>query len=307
MSHNTSRRKISAWISAARLRTLPLAMAGAGMGNLIHLGKTGFSGTIMVLTALTSIFLQVLSNFANDLGDSEHGADNAERKGPSRMVQSGLISKAGMKVAVYVMAFISLASGMLLLWIAFQNNPMGGIPLLIAGIIAIAAAWFYTNGTKPYGYLALGDLAVFIFFGLLAVLGSAWLQLQEFHAAYLLPACSMGFWSTAVLNLNNMRDVNSDEKAGKKTIPLLLGPSASAVYQVFLVAAGGICLLCFGFFQSALWILGALPGFVLMLRTLSVVISKPGLHELDAQLKPQAIGTFLAVLGMLLLRLFFLL
>ena len=303
MSHNTHHRGFSAWISAARLRTLPLAMAGVGMGNLMHLGKSGFSGLIMVMTILTSIFLQVLSNFANDLGDSEHGADNAERKGPSRMVQSGIISKDKMKTAVWVFVFLSLATGLLLLWLAFHNNIRGGIPLLMAGLCSISAAWFYTNGSKPYGYMALGDVAVFIFFGMLAVLGSAWLQRQEFNWNYLLPAFAMGFWSTAVLNLNNMRDVKSDAKAGKKTIPLILGPTASTVYQVFLVVAGGLCLLIFGYLQSALWIAGALPGFFLMLRTLPTVKSTQEVNALDSLLKPQALGTFLAVLGMTVFRL----
>jgi 1,4-dihydroxy-2-naphthoate octaprenyltransferase len=292
-----------AWISAARLRTLPLAMAGVGMGNLIHLGKSGFSGLIMLLSILTSIFLQVLSNFANDLGDSEHGADNEERKGPSRMVQSGRISKDSMKKAVLVFVLLSLATGLILLWLAFHNNIRGGIPLLLAGICSISAAWFYTNGSKPYGYMALGDVAVFIFFGMLAVLGSAWLQRQEFNLNFLLPAFSMGFWSTAVLNLNNMRDVKSDEKAGKKTIPLILGPKSSADYHVFLVVAGGVSLLVFGYQESALWTAGALPGFFIMLRTLAVVKSDQEVQTLDSLLKPQALGTFLAVLGMMVFRL----
>lgn len=298
MSNNISRKQFWAWVSAARLRTLPLAAAAVGMGSLLQFQSPKFSPLILLLTLLTTVFLQVLSNFANDLGDSDHGADNTQRKGPSRMVQSGLIDRKSMQKATLLLAILSLVTGMLLLWLAFRNNWIGALPLFMAGLSAISAAWFYTNGSKPYGYRALGDIAVFIFFGLLAVLGSAWLQVQSFSISFLFPAFSMGFWSMAVLNLNNMRDVHSDALAGKRTVPMLLGEKASRVYHFSLVAAGAICLIIFALLNQYIWVAGAIPGFLLMIKTLFVVVSAHDANALDKLLKPQAAGTFLAVLGM---------
>lgn len=305
LQNNTSHFRLGAWVRAARIRTLPLAAAAVGMGNLLHWSNPGFRSSLMLLSVLTTLFLQILSNFANDLGDSIHGADHKDRKGPERAVQSGEISRSGMRKAVLFFAVLSLASGISLLWLAFSNRPAAALPLFVAGLISIAAAWFYTNGSRPYGYLALGDPAVFIFFGLLAVLGAAWLQVQQFSIAFFLPASAMGFWSTAVMNLNNMRDVSSDKMAGKRTLAMILGLKASVAYQIFLVTGGGICLLLFGLAQSALWVTGAVPGFLVMLKTLSVVLARPDESKLDKLLKPQAAGTFLAVLGMTLCRILF--
>jgi len=305
MNHNIRYPGIKAWLEAARLRTLPLAAAAVGMGNLLHFGKPGFRMVILFLSILTTVFLQVLSNFANDLGDSENGADNEARKGPERMVQSGAISRESMRIAVMLFAFLSLLSGVFLLWFAFRQNLYGAIPLFAAGLFSIAAAWFYTNGSRPYGYSAMGDPAVFLFFGLLAVLGTAWLQVQEFNWQFLFPAFALGCWSTAVLNLNNMRDIASDALAGKRTIPMIFGKTGSRVYHTGLVAGGAICLVLFGLKQNAIWIAGAIPGFFVMLRTLPVVLTKSDENSLDGLLKPQAIGTFLAVLGMALVRIFF--
>jgi 1,4-dihydroxy-2-naphthoate octaprenyltransferase len=302
---NTKQIPVQAWIAAARLRTLPLAMAAIGMGNLLHLGGPAFRPEVMVLAMVCTVFLQILSNFANDLGDSEHGADNQERKGPARMVQSGVIGKQSMRKAVVILAIASFISGTFLLWIAFRGNWQAAIPLFAAGLCSIAAAWFYTNGARPYGYLALGDIAVFLFFGLLAVLGSSWLQVQEFSFQHLLPAVSAGLWSTAVLNLNNMRDLSSDSLAGKRTVPMLLGERGASLYHLFLVSGGILSLFVYAIMNQAIWVAGSIPGILLMLRTLPVVFSERDVPSLDRQLKPQALGTFAAVAGMFLCRLFF--
>lgn len=291
---------MNSWISAARLRTLPLALASIGMGNLICLGHESFRSGVFFLALLTTVFLQVLSNFANDLGDSEHGADHSGRKGPSRTVQAGLISRSAMKRAVLLVAIFTLISGLVLLWYAFAGNWSEALPLFAAGLISIAAAWFYTNGKKPYGYLALGDLAVFLFFGLLAVLGMVWLQLQQFRAAFLLPAFASGFWSVAVLNLNNMRDLESDAAAGKRSIPMLLGLKGARIYQTFLVLGGLLCVFLFWWPENKVVLSGILPGVFLMLRTLPVVWKETDSAKLDRLLKPQALGTFLCVAGMYL-------
>ncbi len=297
--------KVSAWISAVRLRTLPLALAAIGMGNLLHFGEFGFRWEILVFGMITTTFLQVMSNLANDLGDSIHGADSGHRKGPKRAVQSGAISREEMRTAVGILALASLASGICLLWMAFRDDWHAAIPLFVTGLICIAAAYFYTNGKKPYGYRALGDLAVFVFFGLVAVLGASWLQAKEFSVLEILPAAALGFWSTAVMNLNNMRDVESDSLAGKRTLPIILGPVNARIYHFALVLGGILLLLVFALFKNAVWVLGAFPGCLLMLKTLPQVLKNKDYVSLDLLLKPQALGTFFAVIGMALFKLFF--
>lgn len=305
MSNNIKQISFGHWLSAARLRTLPLAIAAIGMGNILHWESPEFSPAIMLMAMLTTVFLQVLSNLANDLGDSRHGADNSERKGPARMVQSGIIDQKSMKKAVFLLMAASLLSGLLLLWMAFHDQPAAALPLFIAGLASMAAAWFYTNGTKPYGYIALGDASVLFFFGFLAVQGSVWLQQKAFFLMDLLPAAALGCWSTAVLNLNNMRDIHSDARAGKRTIPMLLGRAGARWYQFVLVTGGAGCLLFYALFEKAAWMAGALPGVLLMAIRLPVVFREQEAEKLDSLLKPQAFGTFLAVAGMFLCRLIF--
>lgn len=293
---------ISTWIQAARPRTLPLALAATGMGNLLVFKTGNFQISICLLSILTTLFLQILSNFANDYGDSIHGADSGDRKGPSRAVQSGIISKSGMKSAIYLFISFSLMSGLSLLFISFQTNWAAFVPVLIVGLFAIAAAYFYTNGTKPYGYMAMGDASVFLFFGLVAVMATQYLHSLELPALYLLPAISLGFWSTAVLNVNNMRDMDSDRNAGKLTIPLQLGLHKAKLYQTVLVTGGILSLAIFGFLTASAFVFGALPGVFLMFRALTGVWKTTVQTELDAFLKPQAVGTFLAVVGMAILK-----
>ncbi len=300
---NEGQNKVGAWISAVRLRTLPLALAAIGMGNLLHFGEPGFRWEILILGMLTTTFLQVMSNLANDLGDSIHGADSGHRKGPIRAVQSGAISREEMRTAVGVLAFASLISGICLLWMAFRNDWHAAIPLFVTGLFCIAAAYFYTNGKKPYGYRALGDLAVFVFFGVVAVLGASWLQVKEFSGLEILPASALGFWSTAVMNLNNMRDVESDSLAGKKTLPIILGSVNARIYHFVLVLGGILFLLVFALSEKAIWALGALPGCLLMLKTLPQVLKNKDYVSLDLLLMPQALGTFIAVMGMAIVKL----
>ena len=289
---------VSIWLKAARLRTLPLALAATGMGNLLVISQSGFKPWIAVLSILTTLFLQVLSNFSNDYGDSIHGADHAGRKGPSRMVQSGKLSRETMKTAIVAMAVLCLASGLGLLWLSFQDDWSRLLPLLALGLLAIAAAYFYTNGKVPYGYRAMGDISVFLFFGCTAVLATAYLHTGKLESEGILPAISLGFWSTAVLNLNNMRDMPSDEAAGKQTIPLKLGLENARWYQTFLVFGGMLALLVFAMLEKQFYLVGAIPGCLLMLKAWLGTLKTKDHALLDAYLKPQALGTFLVVLGM---------
>ena len=174
-----------------------------------------FRWDIFLLCVLTTVFLQILSNLANDYGDSVHGADSIERKGPKRAVQSGAISAQQMKLAVIIFVVLCLASGITLLVVSFGFNWRGILFFFALGLLSILAAIAYTVGRKPYGYAGLGDFSVLIFFGLVGVMGSYYLFTKELSWFQILPALSCGLFSIAVLNINNIRDIESDQKAGK--------------------------------------------------------------------------------------------
>lgn len=289
---------IGSWIKALRLRTLPLALAVTGMGNLLAYQQNGFRWSILVFSLLTTLLLQILSNLANDYGDSIHGADLVERKGPSRAVQSGLISKQAMFQAILLLVAASLLSGLWLLWISFNTDWVHLLPVFGLGLMAISAAYFYTNGSKPYGYQAMGDISVFLFFGLVAVLATYYLHTKTLELRLILPATAMGFWSTAVLNVNNMRDMPSDRMGGKETIPLKFGLAGAKRYHLFLVLGGWLCIVVFAIMEHQLAWLGFIPGSLLMAKSLVGVLKTTEHEKLDPFLKPQALGTLVAVLGM---------
>jgi 1,4-dihydroxy-2-naphthoate octaprenyltransferase len=178
--------KKQAWLHAVRLRTLPLALSSILMGSILAADQGGFRFEVFILAAITTIFLQILSNLSNDYGDSIHGADNPERQGPIRAVQSGVISLASMKKAMILFAFLSLGSGLGLLYISLNDWLLYFI-FLGLGVLAIIAAITYTSGAKPYGYAGLGDLSVFIFFGLLGVSGTYFLHTLSFNWLNIFP------------------------------------------------------------------------------------------------------------------------
>lgn len=233
------------WIKAFRLRTLPLALASIGMGTFLAAASGNFRGDIFTLCALTTIFLQVLSNLANDYGDSIHGADGAQRKGPSRAVQLGLITPAAMKRAMALFVVLSLASGVGLIYVAFGWSLQVFAFFLGLGVLAIIAAITYTSGSNPYGYAGLGDISVLLFFGFVAVMGSAYLYEQQLKWEYVLPALSTGLFSVAVLNVNNIRDIESDKIAGKYSIPVRLGRSKAVIYHWIILATGYLSTLVY--------------------------------------------------------------
>ena len=236
----------NAWLKAMRLRTLPLAIAGIFMGIVLWIWQEHVNIVISVLCVLTALSLQILSNFANDLGDSQNGADNSSRIGPKRAVQSGIIAPAQMLRAIKLMVGISLMLGIGLIWTAFGLQMLLWAAIfLIIGVLAIWAALKYTMGNNPYGYMGFGDLFVFLFFGLVAVFGTFFLHSHDLQLALLFPACAVGFMSTAVLNLNNMRDIGSDEAAGKITIPVRLGLANAKRYHYALIMGAVLCLVFF--------------------------------------------------------------
>lgn len=233
------------WLKAARLRTLPLAFASIILGSMLAAFYGEYNGIVVVMSLLTTLFLQVLSNFANDYGDTIHGADHKDREGPSRSVQSGLISLTQMRMAMVLFSILSMLSGLILIHLSFPFLGFYYILFTLLLLLCIYASITYTSGKSPYGYKALGDVSVFIFFGIFGVALNAFVHLGYWNWTILLPASAVGLLSTGVLNLNNMRDVISDKQAGKNTIAILLGFQKSKNYHYFLVITPYILVTIF--------------------------------------------------------------
>lgn len=288
---------IKNWIEAFRLRTLPLALASIGMGSFLAASKGKFDVWILLWCLLTTIFLQILSNLANDYGDTVHGADSAERTGPKRAVQAGLITRSQMLRAIVLFVILSFASGIYLLYIAVEFDNSTFLFFLALGVLAILASMGYTMGKKPYGYSGLGDISVLIFFGWVGVLGTYFLHAKALDWQILLPATSCGMFAAAVLNLNNIRDIDSDKKAGKYSIPVRLGRKKATYYHLFLLFTGLstsviYVLMNFSTYYQYLFLL-VLP---LLIINAKAVITKKTAPELDPYLKQMAITTLIFVL-----------
>ncbi|HEY3429453.1 MAG TPA: 1,4-dihydroxy-2-naphthoate polyprenyltransferase [Cyclobacteriaceae bacterium] len=287
---------VKPWIKAFRLRTLPLALSCIAMGGFLAASSGAFRWDVFLLSITTTIFLQILSNLANDYGDSIHGADSAERKGPSRAVQSGAISRAQMKTAIFIFVLLCLASGISLLFISFGLNWNAILFFFGLGVLSILAAIAYTVGKKPYGYAGLGDFSVLIFFGLIGVMGSTYLFTKQVSWIQVLPAMSCGFFSMGVLNINNIRDIESDKKAGKYSIPVRIGREKAIVYHWYLILGGIISAITFVLltYQSPWQLLFVLSVPLFIKNGLSIQ-SKPS-EQLDPFLKQLALSTLLFVL-----------
>ncbi len=287
--------KKEAWLHAVRLRTLPLALASIFAGSFLAAWQDAFRWEILLLAALTTIFLQILSNLSNDYGDTVHGADSAERTGPVRAVQSGMISLPEMKRAMYLFGVLSLISGLLLVYLAVQDWKLFAL-FLGLGLAAIWAAITYTSGSNPYGYAGLGDISVFVFFGLLGVLGTYFLHTLSFEPLTIAIAVALGLFSTAVLNINNIRDIESDQKAGKKSIPVRIGRKAAVQYNSTLLIGGYMCLGFFVGFSEKYFALAALLALPIMVKVAVGVQFAKSSEETDPFLKKMALGTLLWVL-----------
>lgn len=284
--------KKEAWLHAVRLRTLPLALASILAGSFLAMWQESFRWEILLLASLTTVFLQILSNLSNDYGDTVHGADSAERQGPIRAVQSGMISLQEMKRAMYLFGFLSLVSGLLLIYLALEDWKLFLLFLGI-GLSAIWAAITYTSGKNPYGYAGLGDLSVFIFFGLTGVLGTYFLHTLSFEPRAVLIAVSLGCFSTAVLNINNIRDIESDEKAGKKSIPVRIGRSNAVKYNWALLALGYVGLIGFVAATNQPYAFLAALVWPIMMKVGYGVQHAKNSAETDPFLKRMAISTLL--------------
>ncbi|VAW28770.1 1,4-dihydroxy-2-naphthoate polyprenyltransferase [hydrothermal vent metagenome] len=286
-----------AWISAFRLRTLPLALASIGMGSFLAASHQKFRYDVLIWASLTTVFLQVLSNLANDYGDTINGADSELRQGPTRAVQSGAISISSMKIAIGVFGILSFASGLMLLHISVGLGSTIFYLFLGFGLASIAAAYFYTAGKNPYGYAGLGDISVLLFFGFLAVLGTYFLHTVEFTWLNILPALSMGLFATAVLNVNNIRDIESDKEAGKMSIPVRIGRNAAVKYHLFLLITGYgtslVYIFLLPFSYSRIIVLLAIFPLVINAKA---VTQKTDAKQLDPYLRQMAISSLLFML-----------
>jgi 1,4-dihydroxy-2-naphthoate octaprenyltransferase len=284
-----------AWISAFRLRTLPLAIAGIILGSFLAQANGNHNWNISLMAVLTATLLQILSNLANDYGDFSKGTDNENRVGPERALQSGAITKDQMKKALILFSILSFISGTLLLWMSFGSDKVVyALFFLVVGLFAIWAAIKYTVGDSAYGYHGLGDVFVFLFFGWVSVVGVYFLQVQTIDLLVFLPASSLGLLSAGVLNLNNTRDIVNDEVSNKITLAVRLGFIHAKRYQLILLLSTFFLSETFILVGDCGWIshlylISAVPLSIVILKVFKTDTPK----ELDPLLKIQALSTLL--------------
>lgn len=288
--------KTKAWFSAMRLRTLPLALASTLTGGFLAMKYVALDGWVLILTAVTTVFLQINSNLANDYGDFAHGTDNDERIGPERAMQSGAISEPEMRRAIWITSSLSFLSGVGLLLSSPLSWSLRGV-LLLFGVAAIYASIRYTAGKNPYGYRGFGDVSVMAFFGILGVIGSFLCQTETLTLDMLLPAFAIGAFSTGVLNINNTRDIESDVRAGKITLAVKMGPKRARQYHVVLMALGCLAFLIYaGLNFSWGWSWLFLLAYPLFILNAIRVHRTSSAEALDPYLKQLALSTFLFAL-----------
>jgi len=281
------------WLHAFRLRTLPLSLSGIIVGSLFALQNGRWHPIVFVLALTTTLLFQILSNLANDLGDTLKGADNANRVGPARAVQSGAISVPAMKRAVTITSILSFISAGLLIWLGTLELSVASIYFYsVLAVACVLAAITYTIGKRAYGYHGFGDLFVFIFFGCVSVIGVYPLFADEVIPQLIFPAITIGMLSTAVLNLNNMRDIVNDAAVGKRTIVVKLGGKRAKVYHLFLLITAMVSWIVFLVIKQH-WIgfISCLP-FVLLIKHIAFVVKNDEPRAFDPELKKVALSTF---------------
>lgn len=286
--------KVKAWLNAARLRTLPLSISGIFVGTALAAYYGATNVTIFILALCTTIGLQVTSNFANDYGDGVKGTDGDDRIGPKRALQSGLLSAAELKRGIYISIVINAVLIVSLIITSFgTKDVLYPVLFLVLGALAIWAAIKYTVGKSAYGYQGLGDVFVFIFFGLVSVLGSMFLYLKFIDLIAVLPAIAIGLLSVGVLNLNNMRDIKSDTAVGKNTLAVKMGLSKAKKYHYTILVVSFLCLFYFLFTTNASQLrYVSLVGYLPILVHLRKVALTEKAAELDPELKKLALSTF---------------
>lgn len=286
------------WIKAARLRTLPLSISGIIVGTACAYKEYHIQNNFWIifgLCLLTTLFFQVLSNYANDYGDAIKGTDNENRVGPKRAIQSGEISVDKMKKAIVITAALSLLSSIAVIFVSFgSDNFLQALVYFALAVACIGAAIKYTIGSSAYGYRGLGDVFVFIFFGLVSTLGAFYLYGHTFHIYILFPAIAIGLLSTAVLNMNNMRDIHNDGVMGKNTLVVKMGYEKAKVYHYALILGAVVLFNTFAMskeFTGVSWFF--IIGYFPLLKNLNVVNKIQDPRALDPELKRISLTTFL--------------
>ncbi len=283
------------WIKAFRLRTLPLAMSATILGSFLGYADNRFKWGVFIFGSLTTLFLQVLSNLANDYGDAKKGTDNENRLGPLRVTQSGLVTQKQIRGMIGFFVLLSLVSGSLLIWFGLRGGDLMVYSIFfILGFSAIFAAIKYTIGKRPYGYVGFGDIMVFIYFGILGVAGTYFLHTQSLHLSILLPASSVGLFSAGVLNLNNLRDFENDAANGKNTLVVRMGVPWAKTYHVILLLTALVLAVLYTIlhFNSYYQLIFLLP-LPLLISDINKVITNTVPVELNAELKKLAVATLL--------------
>lgn len=285
--------KKQAWLEAFRLRTLPLSLAGIIVGSGYADYTNHWNTSIFVFAMITTVLFQILSNLANDLGDSLKGTDNEQRVGPMRAVQSGQITKKQMKIAVTITSILSFSSAAILIKLGSKNLSTEFILFyFVLALLCILAAITYTIGKKAYGYLGLGDLMVLFFFGFVSVLGVYPLYAKSIDFILILPAFSIGLLSTAVLNLNNMRDIENDRTSNKNTLVVKIGSKNAKTYHSLLIIVAFWSQFSFVLLTEKLILLISLIPFILLFIHLKTVRNNQEPRLLDPELKKVALSTF---------------
>jgi 1,4-dihydroxy-2-naphthoate octaprenyltransferase len=290
--------KVGPWLNAARLRTLPLSISGILVGTALAAAYGSTNTLVFILALFTTIGFQITSNFANDYGDGVKGTDSIDRIGPKRALQSGLLTENQLKKGIYISVIINVLLVLALVYFSFGlDQLLLPIVFLLMGAVAIWAAIKYTVGKSAYGYYGLGDIFVFIFFGLVSVLGSMFLYIKSVPMLTILPAISIGLLSVGVLNLNNLRDFKSDSIVGKNTLVVKMGFENAKVYHYSLLILSFFSLFFYIFTTNGtvlryVCLIGFLPIF-LHLRNVALVDNAA---KLDPELKKLALSTFLTAL-----------
>jgi 1,4-dihydroxy-2-naphthoate octaprenyltransferase len=295
------------WIEAARVRTLPLSVSGILVGCFYAMSQGIFNWKIVIFALSTTLGLQILSNFANDYGDGMKGTDNEDRVGPKRAIQSGAITPGAMRYAIFITGFLTFVSAMLLIYFSFKGKYLiYSLIFFVLGILAIASAIRYTVGKNPYGYRGLGDVFVFAFFGMVSTMGIYFMYSKQLDGLLVLPATAIGFLSVGVLNLNNMRDEESDRKANKNTLVVKMGGAWAKKYHFFLVISAMVLVVVFAVlnrfnFDQYIFVVAYFP----MASHLLTVYRNKHPKFLDPELKKLAISTFLLSVLLCLALIFF--
>lgn len=250
-----------AWVLAIRPKTLPAAVSPVIVGAALAAADGHFAFWPVLAALLGALLLQIGSNLANDYFDAQHGADTPDRLGPTRVTAAGLITPAAMRAGMMVVFALAALVGLYLIWV-------GGWPIFLIGVASILAALAYTGGPKPFGYMGLGDLFVFLFFGPIALCGTYYLQAQSVSLDALLASLSMGALITAILVVNNLRDIDSDRAAGKYTLAVRWGrKGARDEYIILLALAYGVSLIL-AISNLSFWLLAPL---LTLLRAFSLI------------------------------------